>query len=94
MLQTTEIAPIGCPHCGVVHEVASSMTTLNGPEPGDINICIKCGGISIYLDDLSVRTPTVEEITDLSRDPDVRRHIQIWDRLKLREAIDAGLGPV
>lgn len=46
------------------------------PEPGHISLCVNCGVITIFADDMSQRPPTAKELTDLQADP-------IWREIEL-----------
>jgi hypothetical protein len=42
----------------------SAATNHNGdekPEPGDVSICIACGDITVFSNDLNLRVPTADE---------------------------------
>jgi hypothetical protein len=41
-----------CPHCGVAQDGASGLCT-SQPQPGDVSICVECGGVSVYQDDMT-----------------------------------------
>ena len=36
------------------------------PKSGDIGICIKCGGVHIYNDNLTMRKPTEQDILEMN----------------------------
>lgn len=63
--ESTEITPSKCPHCGVEHEMASGD---GQPSEGDVSICIKCAGISVFDKGLSRRMATPEEIKNIASD--------------------------
>lgn len=42
-----------CPYCGSQHDHASGLSA-HYPEPGDVSVCIQCGGSARYTDSLSV----------------------------------------
>jgi hypothetical protein len=66
-----------CLHCGKKLDSASGSAS---PEPGDISICIGCGGVLIFGDDCLMRLPTAKEEADALSDDRVQ---QI--RIALRE---------
>jgi hypothetical protein len=47
-----------------------------GPAPGSISICAYCGNVSVFTDDLRLRTMTMNELMDLGRkDPNGYRKV-------------------
>lgn len=63
----TPVAP--CPHCGEELDVASGLGTQDGPKPGDISLCIDCGGVNIFDENLKPRLPTQEENQKAEQNP-------------------------
>lgn len=68
---TPEIPPNACcPHCGEGSEAYTPVTTEQGEEPaespevGSYSICIYCGEIGVYQDDLTIRKMTNAELRD------------------------------
>lgn len=43
------------------------------PAPGDVSICIQCGNIAAFAEDLSIRALTDEEAESWARDPEIQR---------------------
>lgn len=37
-----------CHYCGSVHELATGITTEEGPQEGDLSLCIVCLEVSVY----------------------------------------------
>ena len=65
-----------CPHCGTEQSAVASSDNIEGPQAGDITVCLDCLLISVFdlnaLDgQLVVRKPTPEELHEYSRDPEV-----------------------
>lgn len=59
--------------CSICHHELSGATQINGidkPKPGDVSLCIECGNIAIFCDDLQLRQATKEEILEILRDPE------------------------
>jgi hypothetical protein len=60
------------------------------PKPGDISLCMACGAISIFTDDLHMRPPTTEELEKANKNPQVLHaqmaiaHI-VADKLKRKQ---------
>ena len=57
-----------CLNCGHKFNAAGSIDADQAPEPGNICLCIKCGAVMLYAEDLTVRGMTREEMDDLSND--------------------------
>ncbi len=57
-------AKSGLPHC---------------PTPGDVTICLKCGEIYVFDENLMIREPTVDDA--LKWDPDAFAQVAITQRL-------------
>lgn len=68
-----------CPKCGKRFDATSSAVGEHRPKPGDVTICIKCGGILFFKDDLTTRLPTDEEHKRVALDPLVMR-VQLFIR--------------
>lgn len=49
---TTKIILTECPACGARHDRTTSVNCSNGPKPGDITVCFKCGCICEFNHDL------------------------------------------
>ncbi len=50
-----------CPNCGYRPDRASMLDGHRRPRPGNFCICIKCGEVNIFAEDLSMRRPTAGE---------------------------------
>jgi transcription initiation factor IIE alpha subunit len=59
-----------CPYCGHAMDAATDVEADARPSPGDIGVCIECGGVLAYTDDLTLRAASQEEIETL--DPKTR----------------------
>lgn len=60
-----------CLNCGKRLKLASSITTDARPDPGDATVCLDCGHVMVFADDLSVREPTDAEVIELAGDADL-----------------------
>lgn len=72
---TTRVPESSCPHCknkldAATHEYEKA------PRPGDVSVCLKCAGINIYRDDLTLRAATGADLDKLSA------HKETWAALK------------
>lgn len=57
--------------CSICHHQLDGATQINGinkPKPGDVSLCIECGNIAIFGNDLELRQPTSEENQVLQKD--------------------------
>jgi hypothetical protein len=67
-----------CRHCGYVTDCVSYiMDEAVKPAPNDVNLCLKCGALYVFSEDLSLREPTLEELLKLKASddwPEVERH--------------------
>lgn len=71
---TTLIPETVCPGCGHHNDAASHFFDENQrPKPGDTSLCLRCGHVMIFADDLTMRAPTEQEMNEISRDPEMRR---------------------
>jgi hypothetical protein len=43
------------------------------PSPGDFSLCILCGSLNIFDEELKLRQPTVEEYVEATKCPEVQR---------------------
>ena len=58
-----------CPNCGKVLDAATNVSNDGQAEPGDISICLYCGHINAFADDLTLRNLTDAEMTMIAGDP-------------------------
>jgi len=65
-MNTTPIPPHTC-SCGQVSDTASGREAT--PEPGHLSLCINCGILTIFAEDMSQRPPTAEELEDIQANP-------------------------
>jgi hypothetical protein len=57
-------APGRCHQCGYVVEVATSVGHPHAPRPNDITLCLKCGAIHQFNDDMSLRPSEIPHDAD------------------------------
>ena len=66
---TTRFPEMGCLRCGALMDAASHLTDDDAtPEPGDVTICLYCGMLMAFSEDLTFRELTEEEITKVPLD--------------------------
>lgn len=58
---TKMMPPSACLSCGGHLDAATEVFGASVPSPGDITICLSCGHIMAFADDLGVRELTGEE---------------------------------
>lgn len=69
MTDIARLKPSPCLHCGSINDAATGVATTNtAPSPGDIAVCLNCGHIAAYNDDLGIRELTVAEQIELAGD--------------------------
>jgi len=63
-----------CPHCGYTLDAHGTVPGEpdSAPSPGDATVCIGCGGVLVFTEELGLRAATDEEMRVFDRDP----HIQ------------------
>lgn len=56
-----------CPTCGYVMNASSCADTdPRPPEPGDISLCLCCGELLVFDQEMLLRVPSIGEIMDFS----------------------------
>jgi hypothetical protein len=58
-----------CPNCDKVLDAATAIERGARPKPGDITICLDCGHLMAFGDDLRVRPLTDAEMVEVAGDP-------------------------
>lgn len=73
-MKTTPTPPSLCLCCGEAFELATNSTgDERGPVGGNVAMCLICGTMHIFKDDLTIRAPTRDEMRTMARDPAVWR---------------------
>lgn len=65
--ETDRVPSHPCPHCGAKLDGATSGDGAK-PEPGDVTVCIYCGGINCFTDGLGVERMTDDALAELPED--------------------------
>ena len=75
--------PSSCIDCGKKLDAAFAADPAHpdAPLPGSISICMYCHHLMIYGDDMTLRNPTDEEMTELAGDEEL---LQAMKLLKLK----------
>ncbi len=65
-MKHTSVDECPCPHCGVMTDRATDVVGTAGPSPGCYTICVKCVGLCIFKEDMTLRQATDEDLAKLS----------------------------
>ena len=60
-----------CTNCGWECDDATGVATENNPSPGDFAVCIDCGHLMAYADDLSLRNLTDAEVIEAAGNKEI-----------------------
>lgn len=71
MSTTTHYAEQKCPACGYKQDSATSAYGDHKPKGGDLSICLNCGAIAMFNDDLTLRPPNEKEKRDIAANTQV-----------------------
>ena len=55
-----------CPSCGNKNDAVTAAFGDATPHPGDLSICLYCGHLMVFADDLSLRALTDEEMHEVA----------------------------
>ena len=64
-----QVPPSSCTNCGKVMDGATCIGADSAPEPGDASVCLNCGHIMAYGDDLKMRNLTDAEVVLFAGNP-------------------------
>ena len=62
-----------CPHCDYPNTGAMGIDHDDKPSPGDASICIECGGISVFDQNLRLIKATSDQYNAIMQNPVVQR---------------------
>ena len=65
-----------CTACGKVLDRAMTEGG-RGPGPGDFTICLTCGHLMVFGDDMALRDPTRDEMREMAGDPTILRYQRV-----------------
>jgi hypothetical protein len=57
-----------CPACGAENDGASEIGGKGRPSPGDASVCLSCGHLAVFREDMRLRDPTVTELEAMRKD--------------------------
>jgi hypothetical protein len=68
----TRVPKCKCPSCGTELDAATDVLNRAAtPNPGDITICLRCGLLMRFKDDMTLRQLTGKEMIEAMKDPRV-----------------------
>ncbi len=67
---TTRLPSSACCECGYQMDACSGHSK---PSPGDLSLCVRCGSLNFFDDDLRLRRPTDDELFEAAKDPTIQR---------------------
>jgi hypothetical protein len=70
---TTKLKPAACLACGAPLDAATAFAEKGHasepkPQPGDFTLCIHCGHLMVFTDDMRLRQPTRDELDEAAAD--------------------------
>lgn len=72
--------------CPVCSAVADGCTTVGGeqipPNPGDFSMCLSCGAVCVFTEDLEFRLPTGVEAAEILTTPEIVKTMAIGAMLR------------
>lgn len=95
----TGLPPTVCPVCDYTLDACSGMNAesqQDGPEPGDVTVCMRCGSVLQYTDGMSVIRITPEKKAQIDADPEWRSVLDtaIAGVQSIRPLMDQKYGPL
>lgn len=70
-MTTTELKEDHCPFCDYKVTAATEALGDHRPSSGDFSICLNCGAIAVFQDDLKLRRPTEKEAREIRQDKEI-----------------------
>lgn len=61
-----------CPNCDENYCLATSITAEFKPSPGDFAVCLCCGYVRVFDDDLALRSLTDQEKVEAAAHPELK----------------------
>lgn len=63
-----------CWHCDRPLDAATNLPgQTETPDPGSVSLCMFCGAVAIFADDLRLRQPTRDELDKMGQDTEFRK---------------------
>lgn len=73
MVATHRVPDTICVNCGKALNGATLTVGDAAPSAGDLSMCLYCGHLMAYTDDLTLRNLTRQEMHEVAGDPHIRR---------------------
>lgn len=70
---STRVPISPCLECGEPNDAATNPFGGRGPRPNDFTICMYCGHVMAFAEDLTMRALTKKERREVERDPRVKK---------------------
>lgn len=70
-----------CNNCGALLSGASGYNTNEMPTPGMWALCIYCGNLAVYADDMTLRELSDAELLEAAGDPDIIKMQRVREAL-------------
>ena len=74
-----------CLACGVLLAASSSVDSNTAPHPGAITVCLECGHIMAFADDMTLRELTDKEAHRIAGDPILKAIMWVRGRIMKEE---------
>ena len=74
-MKTTRTPATPCPTCGYKMDAASCPYSGETPSPGDPSVCLKCGELLVFSDEMVPRRPTARELLNFQLNP-------VWPKIE------------
>jgi hypothetical protein len=68
-IASSDVPVSRCVDCGSLLDVTTSVESESKPTPGSVTVCLMCGHIAAFADDLTLRELTREEQINVAGDP-------------------------
>jgi hypothetical protein len=62
---TSRLEQVQCPACGTVLDAATGLTGKEGPEPGDLTVCLYCSAVLMFEEPPQLRVLSTIELAAL-----------------------------
>jgi hypothetical protein len=69
--ESRRIPDCKCTNCGKELSGAAGLGNDDMPKPGDVCVCLDCGHVMAFADDLTLRNLTDEEIVEFAGRPEI-----------------------
>jgi hypothetical protein len=96
--ESTRMPVTLCWHCDRALDAATAMEDGNHVEAGAVSLCLYCGAVAYFTDELALRPPTEAELDELGQDTQfriayatfswARQHVMLRDDGLMRDRSD------